>query len=461
MKKLTWQINCETRSQIGKKMFSQNLTFLIFWIAYGFILTSCCARTLGITAENSDEQLLTINELGTAESTVKQLHTSRELGTEESTVKQFHTIRELGTAESTVKQLHTIRELSAAENTDQQLHTIRELGTAENTDEQLYAIRELGRQEPDDSFTESQEFLRDGFKLSKNTLDTLDNGELNHMVKNSNREVPEKTAPHLPLLSLSKPFQPSTCLILNKVGKQMDDELIQTQKEKYLNGQNVHINTHFKSTSLRNRLEIFKNIIYTNLTSGTPIYSTDSESMSNQLNVEKTPCQTSSNYKDYSLRHFDQTCYENLHERINDLFGIFNISNETSASSDYCNIYQNKTLYCTGSEVREVPVKYHDSKFDYVIFDKTQIYYFDKADIEQLPHSRVLAMLNGNLVRIEPKYLQDRVSEELIISNNKLSSLSFSSFYNENGKHSNISVLHFGNNLIHFLVSKYGMFMTN
>ena len=152
---------------------------------------------------------------------------------------------------------------------------------------------------------------------------------------------------------------------------------------------------------------------------------------------------------------YSEPCLSSLRRLENNNFSSnFDIGNETFYETpDNCSYFEtNDAAVCY--LLKEVPTFNETEKVNYLVFLDSKILTLRDNDAMNLPNSKTLAFMEGNLMRISPGFLQNCQTEELIIFNNHLSSWSFSWFYSENASNeSNITSIDLSKNLINLSVS--------
>lgn len=241
--------------------------------------------------------------------------------------------------------------------------------------------------------------------------------------------------PYIYFVQRNKIFSPAYCLILS-----IKQSLQTTSTTENFKQKETYLNYYTLSSEKNDSVESSPN----------NVINTDKNLVSPNLE-----CQISTTSKEYAEHHMNGECYDGFdNEFISILRFAYGVDEFVTEAPDNCQFFNGtSTVLCSGPHVKEVPSYYESVDLQYLVFDGTSIYCFDKLAIERLPISETLAILNGLLVKIEPKYLQDHVTDELIIYNTTLQSWSFSWFYLAPENESNITLINLNTNYIHFLVS--------
>ena len=156
-------------------------------------------------------------------------------------------------------------------------------------------------------------------------------------------------------------------------------------------------------------------------------------------------------------RDFQESCISSLsllEQNFDSGFDSINDSAIFNEVPDNCTYFETTdTVLCDFST--DIPNFNETEEVDYLVFRYCKIKVLEDSDAFNLPNSKTLAFMDGDVMRISPGFLQKCQSEELIVHNNHLSSWSFSWFYaGDKNLHSNMTSIDLSNNLIHMSVSK-------
>ena len=120
-----------------------------------------------------------------------------------------------------------------------------------------------------------------------------------------------------------------------------------------------------------------------------------------------------------------------------------------------CTYYKKtNTVYCQGENVTAFPTDIQVSNLSQLIFDKISVKTIDKYFVDSFPDVETLAVLKSSVMQIDIPALVDKVSKNLIIVKNSLSTWTFSNFYSENTPSSGIHHIDVSSNQIRLSVSK-------
>ena len=148
-----------------------------------------------------------------------------------------------------------------------------------------------------------------------------------------------------------------------------------------------------------------------------------------------------------TLRNISETNYQ--HPNITQNF-----------SSSLCfECVDSKTIVCNGNGITQVPDIAHDITNEtvrFVIFKNTTINDFGRDDFAKLPQTDVLAIVDSLLTHFNVEDIGSRVTKELILAQNKLTSWDFALFTpNET---CTMKVINLKGNLIDLSVSMFNVF---